>query len=289
MNLAIQKFAQGIFCLALGCLALVCSQAPAFADPIAINDNPAGLSDSPAPGQGEELPPGFLVVDEGLALGIGAGFANSPYKDYDLQWTPLPIISYEGQYAYIRGMTAGLKLLNTNFFELSAFVGYDPTSFDHSSSSKWAMKRLKDRHASAVAGMEARVLTPIGMLSANASGDILGHSNGFSGKVSYTYSAEFGDLEIDPSVGILWSTSKYNDYYYGVSDKESRRSGMKSYDAGAGAAPFVNLTAIYSFNDKWSMFLSGQVDFMESAIKDSPMVNKSEVFNVQTGLTYSFF
>ncbi|MDL2267880.1 MipA/OmpV family protein [Desulfovibrio sp. OttesenSCG-928-G15] len=289
MNLAIQKITRGVLCLALVGLALTFSQVPAFADPIAITDNPAGLSDNPGPEQGDELPPGFLAVEEGLALGLGVGFANSPYKDYGFQWTPLPIISYEGKYAYIRGMTAGLKLLNTNFFELSAFIGYDPTSFDASSSSNWAMKRLKDRQASGVVGMEARVLTPIGMLAANASGDVLGHSNGFSGKASYTYSAEFGDLEIDPSVGILWSTSKYNDYYYGVSDKESRRSRLKSYDAGAGIAPFVNLTAIYSFNDKWSMFLSGQVEFLESSIKDSPMVNKSEVFNVQTGISYSFF
>lgn len=278
------------FLALLACLLCLAQSRPAQADSLLLPGyNSTSSADVERDENGNPLPPGFLAVDEGLSIGVGATVGSSPYKKYSTQWTPFPIISYEAKYAYIRGMTAGLKLINEHFFELSAFVGYDDTNFDASDSTHHGLKRLKDRHSSAVAGLEARVLTPIGLLSANASGDILGHSNGFTGTVAYTYSQEFGDLELDPSVGVTWHTSKYNNYYYGIKGHESRRSGLDSYDAGAGVSPFVNLTAIYSINDQWSVFCSGQVQFLESAVRDSPMVGEKATYSGRAGISYSFF
>lgn len=228
-----------------------------------------------------------LAEDE-FSIGVGGAVGTSPYKGYDTQWSPLPLINYEGEYFYFRGLSAGVKFINLEFLEMSAFAGYDPTSFDSSDSSDRHMRRLKNRQSSAVVGLEARLLTPYGMLHASGSGDVLGHSNGFSGAVGYMQSIEFGPVEFVPAIGAYWSSSKYNDYYYGVSGKESRKSGLDKYDAGAGFSPYVGLTIDYSITEQWEIFCRGEVVFLNEAVKDSPMVDESHTKSLNFGITYSF-
>lgn len=223
-----------------------------------------------------------------FSLGVGGAVGTAPYKKYDTQWAPLPLVSYEGEYAYIRGFSAGVKLLNLEFLEVSVFAGYDHTSFDSSDSSDDRLRRLKNRHSSAVTGLEARLLTPYGMLHASAAGDVLGHSNGFTGSVGYMQSVEFGPLEFIPAFGAYWSSSKYNDYYYGVSGSEARKSGLDTYDAGAGFSPYVGLTVDYSITEQWEVFCRGEIVFLNSAVKDSPMVGKSHTQNLTFGIAYNF-
>ena len=232
---------------------------------------------------------GFLLTeDEGLSIGIGGSVGESPYKKYDLEWMPLPLISYEGDLVYLRGTTAGLKLMNKKHVEISAFAGYDGTSFDSSNTSHERLRHLKDRQPSAELGLETRVLLPFGMVFANAAADVLDHSNGARGTVGYANSWEYGDFEFAPSAGLHWSSGKYNDYYYGVSDNEAEKSGLDAYDAGGGASPFVGATVSFGLADNWGVFCSGEVVFLNRAVKDSPMVGKSHTHSMTFGLMYGF-
>lgn len=230
----------------------------------------------------------FVAADEGWSVGIGVGAAESPYKSYDVQWMPLPLISYEGEYAYIRGVTAGLKLLNREYVEVSAFVGYDGTNFDSSDTSNRQLKRLDNRHSSAVAGVRTRVATPVGMLEAGAAGDILGNSNGFKGDVEYNYSIEYEPVELVMTAGFDWSTSKYQDYYYGVDGGESRKSGLREYHPGAGVTPYLGASVVVSPTERIDVFCSGKVNFLNDNIKDSPMVSKERTHSVTGGIVYNF-
>ena len=230
----------------------------------------------------------FMAVEEGWSIGAGVGVSESPYKSYDVQWMPLPIISYEGEYFYIRGLAAGLKLLNYQYLEVSTFVGYDGTSFDTSDTSNSQMKKLKNRHSSAVAGMQARVVTPVGMFQASGAADILGKSNGFKGEVEYNYSIEYEPVELVLTGGMDWSTSRYQNYYYGVSGNESSKSGLEEYRPGAGVSPYVGASLVVSPTDSVDIFCSGQVNFLNDNIKDSPMVGKERTHSVTGGLIYNF-
>ena len=225
---------------------------------------------------------------EEFFIGIGGSVSTSPYKDYDTQWMPLPLVGYEGDYFYLRGLSAGVKFVNLEFLEVSAFAGYDSTSFDSSDTGDRRLKRLHNRYSSAVTGLEARLLTPYGMLHTSGAVDVLGRSNGFKGDAGYKNSFEFGALELVPAAGAYWSSSKYNDYYYGVSDKESRKSGLDDYDAGAGVSPYLGLTIDYSLTEQWEIFSHGEVVFLNRAVKDSPMVDQSNTRSLTFGVSYTF-
>lgn len=232
----------------------------------------------------EEKPHTFIPVDEGLAVGIGFGVSNGPYIGMDTDWIVLPVISYEGRYAYIRGATAGIKLINEPFFELSTFVGYDDTELKSAD----VEHAVRSRYATAVAGLEARLFTPLGLLGANASGDILGHSNGFTGSFYYTYGIGIGDLEIDPGIGLAWSSDKYNNYYYGINESEAERNEIDPYKASSGVAPFVSLTATYAITEHWAVFLDGQFRWLDEEVKASPMVERQNTYTITSGVFYAF-
>lgn len=233
-------------------------------------------------------PAGASTADDELSIGLGGRMSLTPYKGYDTQWDPFPIVSYEGEYGYIRGFTAGIKIVNLEFLEISAFAGYDDTSFNSSDSSNRQLRRLSNRSSSAVAGFEIRLLTPYGMLHASGAQDVLGHNNGQSGTIGYMQSLEFGDFELIPAVGLQWSSGRYNDYYYGIDGRESRRSGLNAYDAGAGISPYVGLTIDYSLADAWEIFCNGELVFLNSAVRNSPMVDRVSTYSLMMGFFYTF-
>ena len=53
-----------------------------------------------------------LPFDGELTLGAGGSVSSSPYKGYGPDWLPFPMITYEGERFFIRGYTAGVKIIN---------------------------------------------------------------------------------------------------------------------------------------------------------------------------------
>lgn len=242
-------------------------------------------------GDGEDAPAKrcrALPFDGELTLGVGGSVSSSPYKGYGPDWMPFPMITYEGERFFIRGYAAGVKIINLPYLELSAFAGYDDTGFKASESSDRRLRRLENRWSSAQAGMELRLISPYGMFHVSGAGDVLSHSNGFSGDIGFIQSLEFGPLELLPAVGAHWSDDRYNKYYYGVTRKEARRSGLGAYTPGSGFAPYVSLAVDYSLTDQWELFCQGEVTFLSGAVKDSPMVDETHTQSLTLGLTYTF-
>jgi outer membrane protein len=223
-----------------------------------------------------------------VAVGLGGSVTFAPYKHYDAQWTPLPMIDLDSDHFYIRGSTIGVKICNLDVLEISAFGAYDATSFDAADTSDARLRMLQDRDAGVAAGMEIRLLTSYGMLHASAARDILGSSAGWGGSLGYAYSVESGPLEIIPTAGVHWSDSRYTSYYYGVSGRESRASGLTPHDPGGGSSPYLGLTLSYSLTDAWDIFCSGEIVLLNSNIRDSPMVGKSQARSLTLGIMYNF-
>ncbi|MCL2790916.1 MAG: MipA/OmpV family protein [Desulfobulbus sp.] len=223
-----------------------------------------------------------------VAVGMGGSVTFAPYKHYDTQWLPMPMVDLDSDYFYIRGTAAGVKIYKLDFLEISAFGTYDATSFNATDTSDARLRMLQGRDASVAAGMEVRLLTPYGMLHASAARDILGHSDGWNGTLGYAYSVEFGPLELIPTAGVYWTDSRYTDYYYGISDRESRNIGLTAYNPGTGKAPYLGLMLTYSLTATWDIFCNGEIVFLSDNIQDSPMVGRSQIRSLAAGIMYNF-
>jgi len=222
------------------------------------------------------------------SVGAGVGVVDRPYKQYDRDIYPIPVITYEGDNFWFRGLGGGYYLWNDQTDKLSVTAYYSPTYFKPGDSDDSQLRRLNKRKSTMMAGLSYVHNTEYGFLRTKLAGDTLDNNNGIVWDLAWLYRYTNGGLTLTPGIGVEWQSENYNDYYYGVSRSESRRSGLNSYDADDGWNPYLELTASYRFADDWSLYGTGRYTRLSDEIKDSPMVDKSWTSLVSAGITYSF-
>ena len=234
------------------------------------------------------LTPLANAADKTWSLGASAAFELFPYKGVDNEVLPFPMIGYEGDTFFIRGPGAGAYLWNDKENQLALNLFYSPLHFRPSKSDDHQMKELDKRRSTMMGGLSYKHIADWGTIRTSFSADMLNTSNGLYADAAYLYPIQLNNLRLTPGVGASWYSSNFNDYYYGISSNESRRSGLDQYSASSSWAPYVELTANYKIDDSWSAFASGRYVRLDSEVKDSPMVDQSYSAVIATGVTYSF-
>ncbi|WP_336997703.1 MipA/OmpV family protein [Leclercia sp. M50] len=222
------------------------------------------------------------------SIGAGVGVINSPYKQYDRDFYPVPVITYEGDNFWFRGLGGGYYLWNDQTDKLSIMAYYDPTHFKPGDSDNRQLRQLDKRKSTMMAGISWVHNTQYGFLRTALAGDTLDNSNGYIWDLAWLYRYNNGGLTLTPGIGMEYNSDNYNDYYYGVSRKEARRSGLRSYDADDSWQPYLELTASYKFATDWNVYGTGRYTRLSDEVKDSPMVDKSWTGLMSVGVTYSF-
>ncbi len=228
------------------------------------------------------------LADNNFSVGAGVGVLETPYKDYDRDVVPVPVITYEGDDFWFRGLGGGYYLWNDESDKLSITAYYSPFEFKPKDSDNWQLRRLDKRKATLMAGLSYVHNTEYGFLRTSLAGDTLDNSNGISWDLAWLYRYTNGGLTLTPGIGLEWSSENMNEYYYGVSGKESRRSGLDRYDPDSDWSPYLELSASYKLTDAWSVYGVGRYTHLSSEVKDSPMVDKSWAGALSAGVTYSF-
>lgn len=228
------------------------------------------------------------LADNNFSVGAGVGVLETPYKDYDRDVVPVPVITYEGDDFWFRGLGGGYYLWSDESDKLSITAYYSPFEFKPKDSDNWQLRRLDKRKATLMAGLSYVHNTQYGFLRTSLAGDTLDNSNGISWDLAWLYRYTNGGLTLTPGIGLEWSSENMNEYYYGVSGKESRRSGLDRYDPDSDWSPYLELSASYKLTDAWSVYGVGRYTHLSSEVKDSPMVDKSWAGALSAGVTYSF-
>lgn len=222
------------------------------------------------------------------SIGASAAIERYPYKGVSSDTLPFPMISYDSDRFFFRGLSAGAYMWKDASNQLSLDVYYSPLRFRPSKSDDRQMKQLDKRHSTMMGGVSYRHIADWGTIRTSIAADMLDTSNGIRAEGAYLYPFNLDNLRLTPGVGVTWYSSNFNDYYYGVSARESRRSGLAQYDADSSWSPYAELTATYRFNSTWSAFASGRYVRLDNEVKDSPMVDKSYSALFATGITYTF-
>ena len=233
----------------------------------------------------EQSSPSMLA---GFKAGLGGSITTNEYKDMSGDVIALPLLGYEGEYLYLRGVAGGIHFFRNEWLELNAQLSYMPQHFYADQSDDWAMRRLNDRYSSLFGGFNGRILSEYGILSATISTDLLGYSNGILVDASYSYPLDLGRVKLAPTVGMQWTDANYNRYYYGIDHGEASRSHLKYYEPDSACSPYAQLSASMGITENWSAFGSVRAMFLSPAITDSPMVGTGEKYSFSLGALYSF-
>ena len=200
---------------------------------------------------------GVAHAEGKFSLGAGVGVVEHPYKDYDTDVYPVPVINYEGDNFWFRGLGGGYYLWNDATDKLSITAYWSPLYFKAKDSGDHQMRHLDDRKS-------------------------------IVWDMAWLYRYTNGGLTVTPGIGVQWNSENQNEYYYGVSRKESARSGLRGYNPNDSWSPYLELSASYNFLGDWSVYGTARYTRLSDEVTDSPMVDKSWTGLISTGITYKF-
>ena len=226
--------------------------------------------------------------DAVLSVGVNVLAVNSAYDMEDsTEVRVLPGVFYDNNRIYARGAQAGAYIINDGTNQLSAYAQLAGSEFNPDDANG-ALQGLDKRKASAAAGITYLRRTPIGGFRGQYAADILDRSGGNTARLTYLAKITKNKLTVYPSIGFEYHDADYNEYYYGVSDKESAKTGVDAYTSNSSLNPYINISANYDFNERWAGFANQSVSYLSDEQYDSPMVDSRTEATTTLGLLYKF-
>ncbi|WMJ68215.1 MipA/OmpV family protein [Stenotrophomonas sp. 24(2023)] len=212
------------------------------------------------------------------SLGLGAIAKDGAYAGEGSQVMPIPLVNYNGDRFFFRGITAGWKLVGNEAFELNAlgklrFDGFSVDDLGRSELARNGIDRtlLEDRDKALDLGIGAKWTGRAGELELELLADVTDKSGGQEATLQYGYPFQLGIGSITPMAGVTWQSKDMANYYYGTLDSEVAR-GVVDYKPGAVTLPFVGVQYFRPIGEKWSVMAFAKYSRLPSALQDSPLV-----------------
>jgi outer membrane protein len=227
------------------------------------------------------------------SVGLGVSAAQNPYVGADSSLSLLPLVNYQGERLFVRGLRAGVHLYQGDGFGLDVIVagrldGIDADDFGRHKLAENGIDRdlLEDRDDGIDLGLHATWKGTLGELQGTAQGDVSGASDGYELSLEYGYPVTLGGTTVTPSVTLSYLSGGLADYYYGtLSDEEAR--GVARYRPGSTVVPSLALGLSRPIGERW--LLSGEASYqmLPDRLSDSPLLEgDSGLFGVKVGLSW---
>jgi len=222
-----------------------------------------------------------------FSLGIAALSSPRPYVGATNTTTPLPIVELYYKRLYVQGTQAGFHLLRNDDFAFGVrghlvLAGLEPDSSPF-------LGGMEERGSSIEGGVVFDWTPGEYKLSATAFTDLLGRSNGQQVGLDFSRTWTFDGMRygLVPSVGAVWQSADFVDYYAGVRPQEVRPDrpafrGETAINFRASVTGYVFLTR--------QIQLVGQANLqrLDNEIYDSPIVDKRHGVSGFVGVAYRF-
>jgi outer membrane protein len=135
--------------------------------------------------------------------------------------------------------------------------------------------------------MNLSIQQPWGKVSFAVLHDILERNNGTEIRANYAYTIGVGTGWLIPTIGLTWESANLTNYYYGVSPAESLPN-RPAYSPGSALNPTAKLGYFVPMSAKWLLGAEVGYTHLDSAISDSPIVDRSGSVSGMILFMYSF-
>lgn len=226
-------------------------------------------------------------------IGFGGIFAPNPYIDSGSNQLFIPVISYRGEDFTLYGPYASYNFFKQDRFTTSIQAFLYPETFKNKDTNNPQLRLLNNRNYIVMAGLKQQYDSDYGSIFVAGNVDITGQSNGYMLTLNYAKRLMFfiptnHFFSATPSIGLDYSSHHLTDYYYGISPSESTLSGLSAYSPSGALSPYIGLSLLYSYKQRWNVMLSTRMNRLPDEITNSPMVGKRLIFTSVATLTYGF-
>lgn len=212
------------------------------------------------------------------SVGVAALVSDSPYVGEGTRVVPIPLVTYEGERFFFRGITAGWRFVDNDAFELAAlgkfrFDGFDVKDLDRGQLAARGIDAdlLEDRDIAFDLGLGMKWRGGPGELELELLADVTDTSGGQEATLQYGYPIRVGQGMLTPGVGVTWMADDMANYYYGTLDEEAAR-GVVDYRPDAVTIPHVGVSYFRPIGRHWSMLGFAKYSRLPDEIIDSPFI-----------------
>lgn len=228
---------------------------------------------------------GLLPERDGRwGLGVGVRLEETPYKGQSVITDALPLLSYEGRRAYLRGTRGGFVLLDGERFKLEAIGQFRLARYTGESGSYLAGMT---RERSFDAGLNAIFPTALGEFSVEVLTDAGNTHRGEELSAGWARTFERGRLRWRPSLSLNRFSKDLADYYFGVLPGEVRTD-RPAYAAGPSTNLRLGVHATWQLTSNGYLYASVSGNRFDDEIGRSPIVQRQFVYSAFAGYLYRF-
>ncbi|RXR08266.1 MipA/OmpV family protein [Pseudoxanthomonas composti] len=230
------------------------------------------------------------------SIGAAAALIDSPYAGEGTRVRPFPLVSYEGERFFLRGISGGMHLYRNEGFRLDALLSARLYGFDIDDLGRRELAAngldadlLSDRDDGIDAGFRAVYGATWGSLTLDALHDISDTHRGYELALDYRYTWLLDRTALTVNAGNSWMSANLSDYYFGTLDEEVAR-GVTAYRPGSVRIPRVGLTVMHPLGAKWQLMASAEYQFLPNDLQDSPLLeaDRNGMGRLVLGLSRSF-
>lgn len=212
--------------------------------------------------------------------------ASNPYRGGDTVVMALPMLTYMGERFFVVSPRAGYNIMRHPRGNINVIADYrlkgeafEPDGF---------LAGMDDREDTVMAGLDVNMRT-YGRcrLELSAMTDVLDRHNGQDVNLVLSRIIRRNKVSMIPGAGLVWRSSDYNDYYYGVRPSEATDE-RPAYEPGDSLEWFARLLLRYDFSDKWSLAGAARLEGLSDELRDSPIVDENYLTTTFVGLNYFF-
>ncbi len=116
--------------------------------------------------------------------------------------------------------------------------------------------------------------------------EVLDHHDGWISELAFSLPHEHERGYLVPAIEFIHQTDAYTNYYYGVSPSESNPL-RPAYQADSALNTALTIRWGYALTDKWLLYGSAELEFLDSEITASPIVSRDELFSATIGVAYN--
>ena len=224
----------------------------------------------------------------GLQAGITFGATTGAYRHYDDKPLVVPAVAWQGKRFFASPGSLGMHLYRANGLQLSVAATPYTLRFKTDDVNDPQLRRLHSRQMSAMVGVDAEYSADWGIVAASVKREVSGHGGGVESSLLYSYPIQAGRFTWVPRVGVVHSSARLLDYYYGISDEEAARSGLVAYRPGNATSPSLQIAVSTPLGRKWRATGLVANQWFGDAVEDSPMARRGTQTSAFISLVRSF-
>jgi len=230
-----------------------------------------------------------LTADK-VTIGAGPYVQSQPYPDVDDLVLASPVIFFDNEIIYIRWSRAGVYFLGESKedYGWGFSLTTQPRTYQYKAENSKILTGMSEKKSTWEAGLAFSAKSGNAYIEMMALTDILNRYESWIFKTEAGYDFELGNFSLYPSLILVYQSSDFINYYYGVSEEDSITSTHNKYIADAGMQIGVQTYIKYPLSDKLSTLINLRIDRLSDEATASPIVKDNYIYSGLLSLIYTF-